>query len=73
MPATIPELKRLLIEARFEKAIISIPIGNCPNCYFTVSYITGCESEDPDDNCQKCRFRFRQALYKQIEQEVMAL
>jgi hypothetical protein len=73
MPATKEELKRLLIQAYFEKALIGIPIGNCPSCYFKVDYVTGCESEDPDDNCQKCRFRFRQALYKQIEKEVMAL
>lgn len=73
MPATIPELKRLLIQERFDKAMISIPVGNCPSCYFKVDYVTGCESEDPNDTCAKCRFRFRQALYKQIEKEVMAL
>ena len=73
MPATIPELKRLLIEARLQAAIVSIPNGHCPNCYFKVDYVTGCESEDPKDNCTKCYFRFKEALYKQIEKEVMAL
>ena len=73
MAATKEELKRLLIQERFDKAMISIPVGNCPSCYFKVDYVTGCESEDPNDNCTKCRFRFRQALYKQIEKEVIAL
>ena len=73
MPATIPELKRLLIEARFQAAMISIPNGHCPNVYFKVDYLSGCASTDPQDNCTKCYFRFKQALYKQIEKEVMAL
>lgn len=73
MAVTKEELKRLLIQARFEKALIGIPVGHCPSCYFKVDYVTGCESEDPNDNCQKCRFRFRKALYKQIEKEVTAL
>lgn len=73
MAATVEELKRLLIQARFDKAMISIPIGNCPNCYFKVDYVTGCESENPDDNCQHCYFRFRKALYQKIEKEVEAL
>ena len=73
MSVTKEELKRLLIQERFDKAMISIPVGNCPICYFKVDYVTGCVSEDPNDTCVKCRFRFRQALYKQIEKEVMAL
>jgi hypothetical protein len=73
MAATIPELKRLLIQARFEKALAMIPAGNCPNCYFKVTYLTGCMSSDPNDTCIACKYRFKQALYKQIEEEVMAL
>jgi hypothetical protein len=73
MAATIPELKRLLIQARFEKILISIPRGNCPNCYFSVRYTTGCMSGDPNDTCAACKHRFKAALYKQIEKEVMAL
>lgn len=73
MAATIEELKCLLIRALYEKAMATIPQGNCPNCYYPVTYLTGCMSGDPNDNCTKCRERFKEALIKQIEKEVMSL
>ena len=73
MAATIFELKRLLIQARFEKALAIIPVGNCPNCYFKVDYLTGCDSSNINYGCTTCKQHFKEALYKQIEKEVMAL
>ena len=73
MAATIPELKRLLIQARFEKALASIPNGHCPNVYFKVRYLSGCMSSDEKYTCDACKHHFKTALYKQIEREVMDL
>lgn len=73
MAATIFELKRLLIQARFEKALAIIPDGNCPNCYFKVNYLTGCDSSNINYGCTVCKQHFKEALYKQIEKEVMEL
>ena len=73
MPATIPELKRLLIQARFEKALATIPHGHCPNVYFKVDYLSGCMSSDEKYTCDACKHHFKEALYKQIEKEVMEL
>ena len=73
MAATVAELKRLLIQARFEKALASIPNGHCPNVYFEVSYLTGCMSSDEKYTCNTCKYHFKTALYKQIEKEVMEL
>ena len=73
MAATVIELKRLLIQARFEKALASIPYGNCPNAYFKVNYLSGCMSNDEKYTCNACKHHFKAALYKQIEKEVMTL
>lgn len=73
MAATIEELKRLLIQARFEKALASIPHGHCPNVYFKVNYLSGCMSSDYKYTCDACKHHFKQELYKQIEKEVMEL
>ena len=73
MPATNAELKRLLIQARFEKALASIPHGHCPNVYFKVNYLSGCMSNDDKYICNACKHHFKTALYKQIEKEVEAL
>lgn len=74
MSATIEELKRLLINERVGRIMGSIPYDHCPTAYYPgVKYTTGCMSEDPNDNCTKCKNRFHKALYEQIEKEVMAL
>lgn len=74
MAATIYELKRLLINERVGRIMASIPNGNCPAaCYPGIKYTTGCMSEDPNDNCTKCKNRFHKALYEHVEKEVMAL
>ena len=74
MAATIDELKRLLINERVGRLMATIPNGNCPTAYYPgVKYITGCMSEDPNDNCTKCKARFHKALYEYVEKEVMAL
>ena len=73
MPATIEELKRLLIQARFQAAMNCIPNGHCPNVYFKVDYLSGCMSNDEKYTCDACKHHFKTALYKQIEKEVMAL
>lgn len=73
MSATIEELKRLLINERFEKALNGIPYGHCPNVYFKVDYLSGCMSNDEKYTCNACKHHFKEALYKQIEEEVMAL
>ena len=71
--ATVETLKRLLIEERVMRIVDSIPNGHCPNAYYNIDYLSGCMSEDPNDNCTQCKARFHKALYKQIEKEVMAL
>ena len=71
MAATIPELKRLLIQARFEKALATIPHGHCPNVYYGLDYMQGCNSDG--SHCAGCKQFFKEILYKQIEKEVMAL
>lgn len=71
MAATIEELKRLLINERFEKILSNIPCGGCPNVYGHPNYTRNCNGYSPD--CVACKDDFKQALYKQIEKEVMAL
>ena len=71
MSATIEELKRLLIQARFEKILASIPCGGCPNVYGQPDYRRDCNGYSED--CVACKYDFQQMLYKQIEKEVMAL
>ena len=73
MAVTVEELKHLLIQARFEQALASIPHGHCPNVYFKVDYLSGCMSSDEKYTCNACKHHFKTALYKQIEEEVMAL
>lgn len=73
MAATIEELKRLLIQARFEKSLATIPHGHCPNVYFKVNYLSGCMSGDEKYTCDACKYHFKKALYRQIEKEVMKL
>ena len=74
MSATIDELKRLLINERVGRLMATIPNGNCPTSYYPgVKYTTGCMSEDPNDNCTKCKARFHKALYEYVEKEVMEL
>lgn len=70
MSATIEELKRLLINERFEKILSNIPSG-CPNVYGHPNYTRNCNGYSPD--CVACKDDFKQALYKQIEKEVMEL
>lgn len=70
MAATIEELKRLLINERFEKILSNIPCG-CPNTYGQPNYMRNCSGYSP--YCVVCKNDFKQALYKQIEKEVMAL
>ena len=70
MSATINELKRLLIKERFEKILSNIPCG-CPNLYSSPDYRRDCSGYSP--GCVACKHDFQQALYKQIEKEVMAL
>lgn len=71
MAATIEELKRLLINERFEKILSNIPCGGCPNVYGQPNYTRNCSGYSPE--CESCKYDFKQALYKQIEKEVMAL
>jgi hypothetical protein len=71
MAATKEELKRLLIQARFEKEWISIPCSGCPNAYSKPDYRRDCNGYSSD--CDACKHHFKKALYKQIEKEVMAL
>lgn len=70
MAATTYELKRLLINERFEKILSNIPCG-CPNVYGQPNYTRNCSGYSAE--CVACKYDFKQALYKQIEQEVMAL
>ena len=71
MSATIPELKHLLIQARFEKTLVGIPCGGCPNLYGKPEYRRDCNGYSSE--CDACKHHFKTALYKQIEEEVMAL
>lgn len=74
MAATIAELKRLLIYEKVGRLMAAIPAGNCPTAYYPgIKYTTGCMSEDPNDNCIKCKNRFYKALYEHVEKEVMSL
>ncbi len=74
MPATIEELKRLLINEKVGRLMGHIPNGHCPMAYYPgIKYIIGCTSEDPSDNCTKCKARFHKALYEHVKKEVMAL
>jgi hypothetical protein len=74
MAATIEELKRLLINEKVDRLIESIPDNHCPAAYYPeIKYTTGCMSEDPNDNCTQCKYRFHKALYEHVEKEVMAL
>lgn len=74
MAATIEELKRLLINEKVGRMMDRIPYGDCPTAYYCgIKYTTGCMSEDPNDNCTKCKARFHKALYEHVEKEVMAL
>lgn len=71
--ATIKELKDMLIEERVKYICNSIPDGNCPNAYYHFEYETGCMSEDENDNCFKCKQRFKQAVEKVVRKEVEKL
>lgn len=74
MPATIEELKRLLINEKVGRLMGRIPDGCCSAAYYPgIKYETGCMSEDPNDSCTKCKARFHKALYEHVEKEVMAL
>lgn len=73
MAATIEEIKRLLVNEKVARIMDRIPYGDCPTAYYSIKYTTGCMSEDPNDNCKKCKARFRQALYEHVDKEVMAL
>lgn len=71
--ATVEQLKEMLIEERVGRIIGSIPNGNCPNAYYHFEYETGCMSEDDNDNCFKCKQRFKQAVEKAVREEIEKL
>ena len=71
--ATIEQLKEMLIKERVNRICDSIPDGHCPNAYYNLEYETGCVSEDENDNCCKCKLRFRQAVEKLVREEIEEL
>ena len=71
--ATIETLKELLIQERVSRIIDSIPNGHCPNAYYNIDYLSGCMSEDENDNYTICKQRFEEAVIKIVTEEVMAL
>lgn len=70
MAATIEELKRLLINERFEHILSNVLCG-CPNAYGKPDYRRDCRGYSPE--CEACKQHFKESLYEQIEKEVMAL
>ena len=71
--ATIEELKEMLITEKVGRIVNSIPNGHCPNAYYHFEYETGCESEDENDSCFKCKKRFKQAVEKAVREEIEKL
>ena len=65
----IQELKQALLEAKMTIVKQTILGGNCPNAYYNIDYMSGCEDEN-EVTCEECKRRFFIAMGKEILQEI---